>query len=545
MLNRTPTQEEPSTTPPESVDGSDPGAPPNRPRYALPALCATQIIGWGILYYAFPVMLPAISHDTGWPANHATAAFSGALIVSALAGIPIGHLIDRGGPRRVMTAGSVVGAAALALVAAAPTVPLFAAGWLLAGLAMAATFYQPAFAALTRWYGTRRVRALTTLTLAGGLASTIFAPTTAVLAQHLGWRHATLMLAAILLLAAAPLHWIALRGPWPRTTLDARSTAAAGHPPGRELPASATDPQAVLRSRGFLTLAGALTLSGFAMYGVVFSLIPLLTQRGATTTQAAWALGLGGLGQTLGRLVYAPLAARTSPRVRTTALIAAGGLSTAMLATVTGPLWLLTGIAMAAGTVRGNLTLLQATAVTDRWGTHAYGRLTATLTAPVTIAGALAPWAGAALTGPVGGYTHLFYLLAVASACAAILTLSSRGRGRKRTLMPLMVRSAAPSAATRAGGPLQSSSLSPLAGPAGPRYSDGHRAILAARFPARVSAMPAGSPASSPPGAGPQGRAAESHGCHARPPVATPTPHDAPRDRYGPARRRRPGQASA
>ena len=54
---------------------------------------------------------------------------------------------------------------------------------------MAATFYQAAFAALTRWYGPRRVRALTTLTLAGGLASTVFAPITAALAAAVGWRH--------------------------------------------------------------------------------------------------------------------------------------------------------------------------------------------------------------------------------------------------------------------------------------------------------------------------------------------------------------------
>lgn len=30
----------------------------SRPRAALPALCATQITSWGIVYYAFPVLLP-------------------------------------------------------------------------------------------------------------------------------------------------------------------------------------------------------------------------------------------------------------------------------------------------------------------------------------------------------------------------------------------------------------------------------------------------------------------------------------------------------
>jgi MFS family permease len=62
------------------------------------------------------------------------------------------------------------------IVAAAPNLPVFVAGWLLAGLSMASTFYQPAFAALTRWWVPDHIRALTVVTLAGGLASTVFAP---------------------------------------------------------------------------------------------------------------------------------------------------------------------------------------------------------------------------------------------------------------------------------------------------------------------------------------------------------------------------------
>lgn len=54
-------------------------------------------------------------------------------------------------PRTVMTVDSVLGAISLLIVAAAPNLPTFFAGWALAGLAMAATLYQPAFAALTRW----------------------------------------------------------------------------------------------------------------------------------------------------------------------------------------------------------------------------------------------------------------------------------------------------------------------------------------------------------------------------------------------------------
>jgi MFS family permease len=142
---------------------------------ALAGLCLTQVVGWGVLYYAFPVALAAIAADTGWSETGATKAFSTGLLVSAVAGIPVGRLLDRHGPRPVMTGGSVVAVPALIVIGLAPNPAVFLAGWIVAGLAMAAVFYPAAFAALTRWYGPDRVRALTILTLAGGLASTVFA----------------------------------------------------------------------------------------------------------------------------------------------------------------------------------------------------------------------------------------------------------------------------------------------------------------------------------------------------------------------------------
>ncbi|MFE4786411.1 MFS transporter [Streptomyces sp. NPDC056756] len=379
----------------------------SRPRAALPALCATQITSWGIIYYAFPVLNSRITADTGWSPAATTAAFSGALLVSAVAGIPIGRILDRRGPRAVMTAGSLLGALALLVIAAAPNLFVFSVGWLLAGVAMAATFYPPAFAALTRWWGPDRIRALTIVTLAGGLASTVFAPLTATLAEHMSWRATYVVLAVILAAVTIPAHALALRAPW---------SAAPPPPP-------AADRTPIPRSRPFLLLAAAFTLSGFAMYAVVMGLIPLLTERGATPVQAAWALGLGGAGQTLGRTLYSALSARTSVTARTATLIALGGATTAALALFPGPVPLLVILAVLAGVVRGNLTLLQATAVTDRWGTAQYGRLSGLLGAPAHIAAALAPWAGAALAGPLGGYPHLFLLLAALCVLATILSL--------------------------------------------------------------------------------------------------------------------------
>jgi MFS family permease len=251
------------------------------PRRVLIALCATQITGWGVLFYALPVLLRDLTADTGWSTAEVMGAFSIGLAASALAGIGVGHLIDHRGPRLVMTAGSVIAVLAVAGIATAPNLWWFTAAWVLSGVAQAAVLYKPAFAAITAWYGLRRVRALTVLTLAGGLASTVFAPLTAYLAGHFDWRGVYLILAAVLAVVTVPAHAIALNPPWPGV-----------RPKGETAPG--VDRRRIITSPTFIALAAAIALTAFTMGTSNLYLVPLLTGRGMDTTTAAWALGLCG-----------------------------------------------------------------------------------------------------------------------------------------------------------------------------------------------------------------------------------------------------------
>lgn len=148
-----------------------------------------------------------------------------------------------------------------------------------------------------------------------------------------------------------------------------------------------------------------------------------MLERGHTTTQAAWALGPGGARQTVGRTLYAALARRTTVTARPAVLVALRGITAASSA-VPGPYPPLVPMSVAAGMVWGNLPLVQATAVTDRRGATHHGRLSGP---PAATAAALAPFAGAALTVPLGGYPHLFATLARLRV-ASVLALSSRAR---------------------------------------------------------------------------------------------------------------------
>jgi MFS family permease len=113
--------------------------------------------------------------------------------------------------------------------------------------------------------------------------------------------------------------------------------------------------------------------------------------------------------------------------------------SIAALAVAPGDALLLIALSMVAGVARGVATLLHATAVTDRWGPRAYGRLSGILGAPVVFASALAPWVGAALADLTGSYATTYGILAAVGIGGAVLmTLSTPGR------TPASIRSSQP-----------------------------------------------------------------------------------------------------
>ena len=387
---------------------STPALDPPSLRRVVAVLCATEIVSWGILFYAFPVMSTTIRDTEDWSLTWLVACFTAAQLAAAAVGIWVGRHIDASGPRRVMSTGSALGVVAVLAVAAAPNLWLFLLAWLLAGVAMAGTLYPPAFAAVTGWAGDGRVKALTAVTLVAGLASTVFAPLTAVLLEHLSWRQTYLVL-AVVLVGTLPLHWWGLRAPWAPLTSSAHDEVGE---PGR---------RRVVRQPEFLLLVAAMTLGGFCVYAVVVNLVPLLNQNGTGTTEAAVALGIGGAGQVAGRLFYGPVLTRWSPRARTVATLAAASLTTVALAVVHQPVAVICALSFAAGIARGIFTLIQATAVSDRWGTQEYGARSGILSGGVLTASAFAPWIGTLLASALGSYAAAFMVLAVGCLLATVL----------------------------------------------------------------------------------------------------------------------------
>src|SRR3546814_3435958 len=95
--------------------------------------------------------------ELGWSRPATMMAMSLALVVAGLLAPTVGHAIDRGHGRRVMTCGSIRGAAMLLIWSASSAKPILYAAWTGLGAAQAMTFYDAGFAALTRRSEERRV----------------------------------------------------------------------------------------------------------------------------------------------------------------------------------------------------------------------------------------------------------------------------------------------------------------------------------------------------------------------------------------------------
>ena len=242
-----------------------------------------------------------------------------ALLLSGLAGIPIGHWLDRHGPRLLMTVSSCAASLLVLAWAGVNSLPTFYLIWAGIGLTLAAVLYEPTFFVVASWFVRQRGRALTVLTFLAGFASVIYLPLAGWLMQRQGWRGALCSLAVVLALGTIPWHAIVLR----RRPEDLGLTPDGGRPPSSKAPPDAAvapviSMHTVLRDAAFWWLSAAFFLSQLATAAIAVHLVTYHVDRGFEPGYAAVTTGFIGVMALPGRLIFTPLGDRL-PRSHVTA----------------------------------------------------------------------------------------------------------------------------------------------------------------------------------------------------------------------------------
>ncbi len=410
------------------------GAPPfsgSRLYYGwvqLLVLSITELVSWGIVYYAFSVLIVPMGNDLGWTRVEMTGAFSCGTLISGLAGVPVGRWVDRHGARAVMTIGSIAASLLMVAWANVTSLPVFYLIWIGLGVTMAAVLYEPSFVVVTTWFRRDRARALAILTFFGGLASVVFLPLTSWLVERWGWREALLILAAILAILTIAPHGIFLRhrpadlglepdGQQVELSADGGATV----PPGNGEPVGSTLHDAV-RGSAFWWMSLSFSLIWGCSIATLIHLIPYLQDRGFSATFAATAAGAIGLLKLPGRLIFAPLSTRISQQAMALAVFLPHAAAIAMLAIADSRAMVLVFVVLFS-VGNGTLTLMRATLVADVFGLRAYGGISGVVAMMNQAAMALGPIAVSLLVAIWGTYTPVFWLLSalVVASAAGIL----------------------------------------------------------------------------------------------------------------------------
>jgi MFS family permease len=395
------------------------GAPPRAAASLLPlvlALGATQVIGYGTLYYAYAIVAPAVASEFGASLTSLYAIFSAGLLAGGLAAPMLGVWMDRLGAPRIMAAGSLAVVLLVAGVALAPNLAVFAACIIAIEVVGVAVLYDAAFATLAFFGRAEARRAITHLTLIAGFASTVFWPLTGWLVEAVGWRGTYAAFAVLHLLVALPLHlWIATR---PREDLAAGHAAPARQDFGPPLAGKAA-------RLAFWAVAVSFALSGVLSSALAVHLVPVLQALGLGAAATLVAM-LMGPAQVLIRLVDALFWRALHPL--TVAVVSATALPAAIVVLLAVPHPVAAGAAFAVlfGLGAGLSSIVRGSVPLALFGAAGYGARLGQLAAVRTVLGAGAPFLFAAGLEGVGSTAALVVALLVGVAALLPLGLLHR-----------------------------------------------------------------------------------------------------------------------
>ncbi len=341
-----------------------------------------QTLAWGSTYYLPAMLATPMARDLGVSTPTIFAAFSVALVVSALLGPAAGRMIDRTGGRSVLVATSLVFTIGLAGLGVAQGVAGLFAAWVILGIGMGAGLYEAAFATLVALYGNRSRGAITGITLIAGFASTVGWPLSTFMEAHIGWRGACLSWAALHLTLG-----LALNLSMPRVAAMATPPSGPASPTVSELthPADERSQRAASYALAFVFAATWFISTAMAAH------LPRLLQAGGASLATAVMVGaLIGPAQVGARILEFGLLRKVHPLLSARIAAALHPLGALAFGLVGAPAAALFGVLHGAG--NGILTIAKGTLPLVIFGPGGYGHRQGVLMVPARVAQALAPW---------------------------------------------------------------------------------------------------------------------------------------------------------
>ncbi len=387
---------------------------------------------------AFSLLLPPLLDEFGWERGLVAGAFSLGFLISAVTGPVIGRLMDRHGPRPIITAGVVLVGGGM-LLAPAMTAPwhLSATLGVMVGVGVNLMSFTAQSLYLPNWFVRHRAFAISIAFSGVGIGAVVVLPWFQAIILEDGWRAACRAMGLALVCIVGPLALLVRKRPedvglLPDGEAGTADAAARAH-------ARIVDPTwaaiewtlaRAVRTARFWWLSLGFFAGLFAWYAVQVHQTQFLIETGFTPTVAAWALGFVSVVAIPGQIGLGAL----SDRIGREAIwaVACLGFAICYAALLALPHWpgmpLLYLMVVSQGLLGYAFPSVMGPMVAEIFEGPHYGAIFGALSVALVGGGAAGPWVAGELYDLTGSYrpTWIIAILLCAVSAAAIWIAAPR-----------------------------------------------------------------------------------------------------------------------
>jgi sugar phosphate permease len=394
------------------------------------------MLGFGTWLYSFGVFFKPMMAEFGWTRAMTSLAASLRSIEGGVAGPVVGWAVDRYGARKVIFSGGLVSGLGFCLM---PFVNSLLSFYLVYGvlisIGMSAMLYIPAFVVVAKWFSRKLSRALSVLAVGAGLGGLVFAPISAVIIQHYGWRMAFLIIGVIIWVVVLPLTLVIKEDPQsmglePDGDLQKKKennieNEIPNENQARTEPAFDLTLKQALGSSAFWIICLSFFFQNISHSAVFVHAVPALTDAGISVEKAALAIGYLTTVSIVGRLGLGYLGDFMDKRYLF--LISFALMGSGMLVLMNARDMVMTYIFIALfGIGFGSTVPLMAAMRAEYFGRAALGKIQGFMSPVTMFAGAIGPFTAGYLFDKTGTYRTAFLIMGLVTFLGGVIMLFAK-----------------------------------------------------------------------------------------------------------------------
>jgi len=397
--------------------------------WLLAASVCAMALGSGVSFWAFGLYVDPLENEFGWSRAEVSLGFSISLLVSGIAGPFVGRWIDARGPRSAVLTGAVLTALSYVLLAATQELWQWYAFSSINAVVRQLMFFIPFMALISRWFDRRRGLATSILGTGFSLGGFVVVPVMGIAIDALGWRGAFLASSGAIAALFIPIGLFVVRNSPADLGLlvDGAPAPSPSENPHVHVEAPALTLSEAVRTPLFWTLAFALTLLFFGMFGWLVHQVPFYESLGISRGRAAAIVSIAAGCSIFTRLLVGAVADRV-PRFEVVALVFTSTLMAAMVTLLvsTSPAAIaLFLVFWVMGTAGG--PMMEALLLTRGFGVRNFATILGAIVVVETLGQIISPTAAGAIYDATGSYDlALVMFLATFAGSFALFVVALR-----------------------------------------------------------------------------------------------------------------------